>query len=115
MCRFWYHYRKRDGKMTVHFRGKCHTVDDVSCDVPCETKRNKRQPLLVMQGYAGEVRIEGRRAFIRGSGATPASTERQRLINRLLRQHELENKAMERRRQQEDRANFLAACEAVGG
>jgi len=43
--------------MSVHFKGTCHVVDDIQCLVPCVTKWNKRQPQLVMQGYAREVII----------------------------------------------------------
>lgn len=57
--RFFYHYRKMDGRMTVHFRNQCMVATDVKCQVPCETKRNKRQPHLVMQGYCKSVDIAG--------------------------------------------------------
>jgi len=55
--RFYFHFRKCDKKMSVHFKGVCHVVDEVSCEVPCHTKRNKRQPYLVMQGVATNVCI----------------------------------------------------------
>ena len=45
--------------MTVHFRGKCMPCIDVKCNAPVETKRNKQQPYLVMQGFAKSVSIEG--------------------------------------------------------
>jgi hypothetical protein len=50
--RFFYHYRKCDGQMSVHFKGRCIPCKNVECAVACETKRNKRQPYLVMQGWA---------------------------------------------------------------
>ncbi len=56
--RFFYHYYKQKKKMSVHFRGKCYVVDDVWCDVPCQTKWNKTQPNLVMQGWAAEVYVD---------------------------------------------------------
>ena len=56
--RFFYHYRKQTGRMTVHYRGTCYNVNDVSCLVPCRTKRNKRQPYLVMEGFCGDVFID---------------------------------------------------------
>lgn len=45
--------------MSVHFRGRCMPCQNVVCTVPCETKRNKRQPLLVMQGLA-EIVVRGK-------------------------------------------------------
>lgn len=52
--------------MSIHFNNTCIPVDEIVCDVPCETKRNKRQPYLVMQGFANRVRIDNRNktAFI---------------------------------------------------
>lgn len=55
--RFFYHYRRCDKRMSVHFRGTCIPVQDVRCLVPCETKRNRRQPFLVMQGFASKVDV----------------------------------------------------------
>lgn len=63
--RFFYHYyRYGEKKMSVHFRGKCRWVDDVKCEVPCETKWNKRQPHLVMRGMASAVKVKGGVAYI---------------------------------------------------
>lgn len=50
--------------MTVHFKGQCIPCVDVVCKVPCETKRNKRQPLLVIQGKCGRVVLEGNTCII---------------------------------------------------
>jgi hypothetical protein len=44
--------------MTIHFRNKCELVDDIKCFVPCNTKWNKRQPYLVMQGFAKNLTIK---------------------------------------------------------
>lgn len=55
MRRFFFHYRKSDGKMTIHYKNQCIIVDEVNCKVPCETKRNKRQPRLVMRGFCKSV------------------------------------------------------------
>lgn len=64
--RFFYHYRRSDGKMTVHFRGKCIIAQNVFCTVPCETKRNKVQPYLVLQGFCKEViEFEGENILIK--------------------------------------------------
>lgn len=50
--------------MTVHFRGQCIPVHDVECRVKCETKRNKTQPHLVLQGYCSDVLVEDEKAII---------------------------------------------------
>ncbi len=63
--RFFYHYYKQTGKMSVHFKGVCHIVDNVSCLVPCETKWKSTQPKLVMQGFAKELFITGGKAYIK--------------------------------------------------
>lgn len=43
--------------MSIHFRGRCSVVDNVQCLVTCVSKYNKRQPRVVMQGYATDVII----------------------------------------------------------
>lgn len=63
--RFFYHFYKQYNKMSVHFRGKCNIVDDIICEVSCETKWNRTQPKLVMRGYAKEVKIENNIAYIK--------------------------------------------------
>tara|TARA_R110002051_G_scaffold36224_1_gene78970 strand:+ start:143 stop:367 length:225 start_codon:yes stop_codon:yes gene_type:complete len=51
--RFFYHYYKQYKKMSFHFKNeKCMIVDDVVCNVPCETKWSETQPNLVMRGWA---------------------------------------------------------------
>lgn len=62
--RFFYHYYKQKDMMTVHFRGKCHTVKEVVCKAPCETKWKATQPKLVMQGWATDVVIDSLKAVI---------------------------------------------------
>lgn len=62
--RFYYHYVHRTGQLSVHFRDKCYWVDDVVCFVPTNSKWNKTQPCLVMQGYCTQVRILNKKAFI---------------------------------------------------
>lgn len=56
--RFFYHYRKQDKKMSVHFQGQCIPCDNVVCYERSDTKWNKRQPYLVMEGYTTNVCIE---------------------------------------------------------
>lgn len=43
--------------MSIHWRGKCFTVSYIDCQIPVETKWNKRQPNLVLQGFATAVTI----------------------------------------------------------
>jgi hypothetical protein len=62
--RFFYHFYKQKGKMSVHFKKTCTVVDDIVCQVPCETKWKPTQPRLVMQGFANEVLIENGTATI---------------------------------------------------
>ena len=62
--RFFYHYRRSDKKMSVHFKKQCLSCEDVVCKVSCETKRNKIQPYLVLQGFATNVRYEGNKIII---------------------------------------------------
>jgi hypothetical protein len=50
--------------MSVHFRNKCYVVNDVECNVPCETKWNQQQPNLVMRGFAKNVSIINDKAVI---------------------------------------------------
>jgi len=63
--RFFYHYFKQKKKMSVHFRGSCMVVDDIVCNVTCETKWRKGQPQLVMQGFCSEVIFENNKAIIK--------------------------------------------------
>ena len=62
--RFFYHWRKVDDRMTVHFRDRCINVHGVTCQTECNEKRNKRQPRLVMQGFCKDVKIKNDRAYI---------------------------------------------------
>jgi hypothetical protein len=62
--RFFYHYYKQKNKMSIHFKKTCTVVDDVQCNVPCETKWKKTQPNLVMQGFAKNIIIKNNKAII---------------------------------------------------
>jgi len=62
--RFFYHYFKQKGKMTVHYRKQCIVVKDIVCYTACKTKWNKTQPQIVMQGWAEKVLIENDTAYI---------------------------------------------------
>ena|SRR6185503_4069305 len=56
--RFFFHYNKPASlkagtpKLSVHVNKQCHIVDKVVCNVLVESKINKRQPRVVMQGFA---------------------------------------------------------------
>lgn len=56
--RFFFHYRKQTGGMTVHFKGICTPCVNVVCLVPVNTKYNeKSQPKLVLQGFCNEITL----------------------------------------------------------
>lgn len=61
---FWLHYNKpasaKVGKpvITVHWRGACHLVPNVRCDVPTFGYIRATQPRFVMKGWAYEMRLE---------------------------------------------------------
>ncbi len=63
--RFFYHFRKCDRRMSVHFNGACIPVNNIVCMVPCESKWNKRQPYLVMRGFAKTVEVNNCTAIIK--------------------------------------------------
>lgn len=56
--RFFYHYRRSIGGMSVHFKNVCYPCINVKCNVPVETKYNKTQPRLVMQGFCTYLNID---------------------------------------------------------
>ncbi len=62
--RFFFHYNKQTGKLTVHYRERCHSVRNVQCMAVTETKWNKSQPRLVMQGFAVNLIIEDGNALL---------------------------------------------------
>lgn len=67
---FFFHYNKpatqRAGtpKMSVHWRGACHIVDNVVCNVPSQSKQRKRQPRVVMAGKAESMTVRDGIAYI---------------------------------------------------
>lgn len=63
--RFFFHYRKQTGELTLHWNKQCISVRDIICNVPVETKWNKIQPLLVLQGWATSVIVENKIAVIK--------------------------------------------------
>lgn len=65
MKRFFFHYRKSTGGMTVHYNKTCIPCKDIVCEVPVETHRNKQEPKLVLRGFAKEVKIIDEIAYIK--------------------------------------------------
>jgi len=68
--KFWYHYNKPASRsqgcniLTVHFKGACHLVKNIVCNVPTATRARKSQPLCVIAGDALEILVENETAFI---------------------------------------------------
>lgn len=62
--RFFYHFYKQKGKMSIHFRKSCTVIDNVICNVPCETKWKTSQPKLVMQGFCKSIVFKDNKAII---------------------------------------------------
>lgn len=62
MSAFWFHYNKpasaqeKRPVMSVHFKGACHLVHQVVCDVRLVTRERTTQPRMVMWGR-GVVRL----------------------------------------------------------
>lgn len=63
--RFFYHYRRTTGGMTVHYKGHCHPCKDVRCLVPSETHHRKDQPRLVIRGFCQGLDFSGGTITIR--------------------------------------------------
>lgn len=71
---FYFHYNKvesrrlKQGKMTIHFKGKCHIVDNIRCSASVRTKHSKRQPFIMMTGLSDDIYFTenelGRTCFI---------------------------------------------------
>ena len=74
MPAFWFHFNKPESKkrgrnvLSVHYRGKCHMVESIECNVPVRTRDRNCQPRCVVAGD-GVVSIEGTRAVITAGNA----------------------------------------------
>jgi len=55
--RFFYHFRRSTLGMTVHYKGVCYPCKNVLCEAICETKWNKTQPLLILQGFSSGILV----------------------------------------------------------
>jgi hypothetical protein len=56
--RFFYHYFKQKKCMSVHFKKQCIQCKNVICYAETESKWNKTQPQLVIQGFASDIKID---------------------------------------------------------
>jgi len=63
--RFFFHFRKSTGELTLHWNKQCIPVKNVDCNVPIETKWNKQQPRVVLRGFASTVEIVEGTAYIK--------------------------------------------------
>lgn len=58
---FWFHYNKPASKaqgrnvLTVHWMGKCHLVNSLSCDGHIETVARRQQPRCILKGMATDI------------------------------------------------------------
>jgi hypothetical protein len=61
--RFWFHYNKPLSKqkgcnvLTIHYKGACHFVTGLICNVPIATRDRTSQPRCVMAGDATSITI----------------------------------------------------------
>lgn len=68
---FFFHYNKpasqaaKAPRLSIHYRGACHIVDGVECQVPIRSRNRKTQPRCVMAGRAGSVTVTNGQAVIR--------------------------------------------------
>ena len=59
--RFFFHFRKSTGELTLHWNNQCIPVKNIVCQVPLETKWNTSQPKVVLRGFAQTVEIDNER------------------------------------------------------
>lgn len=68
--RFFFHFNKpasqRAGKpqISLHYKGACHIVDNLVCNVPTWGRLSKRQPRFVMVGDAAEIQLDNDAAYV---------------------------------------------------
>ena len=56
--RFFYHYNRQKNKISIHFRGKCYLVDNLSICVAAVSKRSEKSPKFVVQGWTKGIKIQ---------------------------------------------------------
>jgi hypothetical protein len=60
---FFFHYNKPLSQswgrniLSIHYKGYCHFVEGLKCNVPIATRNRKSQPRCVMAGKASEIKI----------------------------------------------------------
>jgi hypothetical protein len=60
---FWFHYNKPASikagypRLSIHYMGKCHIVNEIECNVYTKTRLRSQQPKCVIAG-TGIVHIE---------------------------------------------------------
>jgi hypothetical protein len=68
--RFFFHFNKPLSKQrkgvvwSVHYKNQCMFVNNIICNVPCESKTNRRQPYAVIRGMANDITIVENTAII---------------------------------------------------
>lgn len=68
--RVFFHYNKplskKEGKhfWSVHFKKTCYTTEHIDCRIETESKINKIQPHVVMQGWAQDIDVFGNKITI---------------------------------------------------
>jgi hypothetical protein len=62
--RFFFHFRKSTGALTLHWNKQCIPINNIECNVPVETKWNKIQPKVVLRGFAKEIIFNNNTAII---------------------------------------------------
>jgi hypothetical protein len=79
MNAFWFHFNRpetqRQGRpvMTVHYKGACHFVRHIACEVPLTTRERNSQPHVVMAGK-GAIEFSNDTAYIRA--ASPSTSHK---------------------------------------
>ena len=64
--RFFYHYFKQNRCMSVHFKKQCTQCQNIVCFAPTESKWNKTQPQLIIQGFASSIELKDDTMYIYG-------------------------------------------------
>jgi hypothetical protein len=62
--RFFFHFRKTTGELTLHWNKQCISIKNIDCKVPIETKWNNQQPRIVLRGWATNVIFKNNKAII---------------------------------------------------
>jgi len=61
--RFFFHYNKPESRkrgvpiLSVHYKGQCMLTENLTISVPTSSKKNKRQPHMVITGQCNSIDI----------------------------------------------------------